>query len=116
MYLCGKLPFLCKFAICDLLSVVWFAAKIYRVEFYGKKPHGKNYTNGLNIKVCLVVDSFSRNLKSQFLIIKIDMSKILIIEDEAAIRRVLPKYFLRRVIPTKLKMLKTVCRVMKKKK
>jgi hypothetical protein len=36
------------------------------------------------------------------------MSKILIIEDEAAIRRVLPKYFLRRVIPTKLKMLKTV--------
>jgi hypothetical protein len=25
--------------------------------------HGKNYTNGLNIKVCLVVDSFSRNLK-----------------------------------------------------
>jgi CheY-like chemotaxis protein len=27
------------------------------------------------------------------------MSKILIIEDEAAIRRVLPKYFLRRVIP-----------------
>jgi hypothetical protein len=52
--------------------------------------HGKNYTNGLNIKVCLVVDSFSRNLKSQFLIIKIDMSKILIIEDEA-IRRVLSK-------------------------
>jgi hypothetical protein len=91
MYLCGKLPFLCKFAICDLLSVVWFAAKIYRVEFYGKKPHGKNYTNGLNIKVCLVVDSFSRNLKSQFLIIKIDMSKILIIEDEAAIRRVFSK-------------------------
>jgi hypothetical protein len=29
---------------------------------YGKKLHGKNYTN-LNIKVCLVVDSFSRNLK-----------------------------------------------------
>jgi dimeric dUTPase (all-alpha-NTP-PPase superfamily) len=54
--------------------------------------HGKNYTNGLNIKVCLVVDSFSRNLKKQFLIIKIDMSKILIIEDEAAIRRVLSKY------------------------
>jgi hypothetical protein len=28
--------------------------------------HGKNYTNGLNIKVCLVVDSFSRNLKANF--------------------------------------------------
>ncbi|MFT4983342.1 MAG: two-component system nitrogen regulation response regulator NtrX [Flavobacterium sp.] len=53
--------------------------------------HGKNYTNGLNIKVCLVVDSFSRICRSQFLIIKIDMSKILIIEDEAAIRRVLSK-------------------------
>jgi dimeric dUTPase (all-alpha-NTP-PPase superfamily) len=70
------------------------------ILMYGKKLHGKNYTNGLNIKVCLVVDSFSRNLKKQFLIIKIDMSKILIIEDEAAIRRVLSKYFLRRVIPT----------------
>jgi hypothetical protein len=33
-------------------SVVWFAAKIYRVEF-----------NGLNI-VCF--DSFSRNLKANF--------------------------------------------------
>jgi two-component system nitrogen regulation response regulator NtrX len=53
--------------------------------------HGKNYTNGLNIKVCLVVDSFIRICRSQFLIIKIDMSKILIIEDEAAIRRVLSK-------------------------
>jgi PleD family two-component response regulator len=62
--------------------------------------HGKNYTNGLNIKVCLVVDSFSRNLKSQFLIIKIDMSKILIIEDEAAIRRVLSKILSEERIPT----------------
>jgi DNA-binding NtrC family response regulator len=41
------------------------------------------------------------------------MSKILIIEDEAAIRRVLSKILSERVIPTKLKMLKTVCRVMK---
>jgi hypothetical protein len=78
-----------------------------------RNPHGKNYTNGLNIKVCLVVDSFSRNLKSQFLIIKIDMSKI-IIEDERLSAEYFPKYFLRRVIPTKLKMLKMVCRVMKK--
>jgi ABC-2 type transport system permease protein len=33
----------CKFAICDLLSVVWFAAKIYRVGIlmYGKKPTWK---------------------------------------------------------------------------
>jgi DNA-binding NtrC family response regulator len=53
---------------------------------YGKKPM-ERITNGLNIKVFW-------NLKKKFLIIKIDMSKILIIEDEAAIRRV-PKYFLR---------------------
>jgi CheY-like chemotaxis protein len=44
------------------------------------------------------------------------MSKILIIEDEAAIRRVLSKILSEEVIPTKLKMLKTVCRVMKNKK
>jgi hypothetical protein len=47
-----------------------------------RNPHGKNYTNGLNIKVCLL---FIVRLDEtrQILIIKIDMSKILIIEDEA---------------------------------
>jgi CheY-like chemotaxis protein len=44
------------------------------------------------------------------------MSKILIIEDEAAIRRVLSKILSEESDTTKLKMLKTVCRVMKNKK
>jgi ABC-type Na+ efflux pump permease subunit len=35
------------------------------ILMYGRNLHGKNYTNGLNIKVCLV-DSFSRNLKANF--------------------------------------------------
>jgi hypothetical protein len=66
-----------------------------------RNPHGKNYTNGLNIKVCLVVDSFrSEQKKAKFNNQKIDMSKILIIEDEAAIRRVLHKNTLKRVIPS----------------
>jgi hypothetical protein len=76
--------------------------------------HGKNYTNGLNIKVCLVVDSFSRNLKSQFLIIKIDMS--INHRRRSGYPQSTFQNTLRRVIPTKLKMLKTVCRVMKNKK
>jgi hypothetical protein len=58
---------------------------------YGKKPHGKNYTNGLNIKVYLFSLIRLVGTSKQILIIKIDMSKILIIEDEAAIRRVLSK-------------------------
>jgi len=34
------------------IGVVWFASKIYRVGIlmYGKNLHGKNYTNGYNIK------------------------------------------------------------------
>jgi hypothetical protein len=93
----------CKFAYLTFFSVVWFAAKYIVWEFcVWKETHGR-ITNG---------KYYLWNLKKKFLIIKIDMSKILIIEDEAAIRRV-PKYFLREDT-TKLKMLKTVCRVMKK--
>jgi hypothetical protein len=53
------------------LSVVWFAAK-YIVEFNVWKETHMERLNGLNIKVCLLLIQWSE-LKSQFLIIKIDM-------------------------------------------